>query len=53
MYIFIASCCLWLECKLLILQALTSTKTDWNLTWVHHPDTITQVKYLVKYIMLD
>ena len=27
--------------KLGILQALTSSKTVWNSTWSHHPDTIT------------
>ena len=30
-----------------------STKTDWILPWVHHLDTITHVKDLVKYIKLD
>ena len=41
------------QSKLGILQVLASSKTDWNPTWLHHPDTITRVKDLVKYIMLD
>ena len=41
------------QSKIGTLQALTSSKTVWNSIWSHHPDTITQVKDLVKYIMLD